>query len=96
MNDAMTQVDFVGDLPSPSLQPAKIRKKRKSVQDNKDVLIAELERLVNKCPHGILNGSIQATREWMSARAEAAKLIKNPRASVNKLNAAVSRMTAFK
>lgn len=55
----------------------------------KELFRKKLEEQINKVPHHIQNGSIQATRAWMKQRDAAAKLIKKPNATVTQLMAAL-------
>lgn len=41
-----------------------------------DLLRQRLQRAINRVPDRIQSGSIQATRDWMARREEAAKLLK--------------------
>ena len=52
----------------------------------------KLEERMNKVPERIQNGSIQATREWVKRRADAAKLLKKPGATVAQLISAISSL----
>lgn len=52
----------------------------------------KLAERINKVPERVQNGSIQATREWMKRRDEAAKLLKKPGVSVSQLISAISSL----
>jgi S-adenosylmethionine synthetase len=73
-----------------------IRNQREAIAKQKAELLLQLGRLINKPPPGVVNGSIQVTRQWQKARAEAAKVAKSQRASVNDIKSAISKMEAFK
>jgi hypothetical protein len=78
-------------------QPFKdIRSTRPSVAEQKAELALQLGRLIARCPPGIANGSINATREWVAARKQAAATAKSTRSSVQDLTAAISNMERFK
>lgn len=51
-----------------------------------------LREIINKVPDKVANGSIQATREWLRIRAQAEKLLKNPRATATQLMGMVSQL----
>lgn len=51
-----------------------------------------LRSVINKVPDSVANGSIQATREWLRIRAQAEKLLKNPRATATQLMGMVSQL----
>ena len=73
--------------------PAVIEKKRrKSVQDQKSLLRAELELLCNKAPKWIADAGVLATQGWIENRAKAVKVLKSERSSVQALSSAVSLM----
>jgi len=89
------QNDWVGDLPPP--RPFKdIRSTRPSVAEEKAQLCLELGALCHAVPAAIRDGSIDKTREWITAQKAALKIAKNSRASVQELTAAINNMRRFK
>jgi hypothetical protein len=54
-------------------------------KEQADIQRARLREVMNKVPDKIASGSIQATREWLRLRAQAEKLVKNPRATATQL-----------
>jgi hypothetical protein len=86
------QIDWVG-IAAISIKPAKPEKKRrKSVQDEKDRLRAELVILTSKFPDELNSAGVESTREWVKTQKAAIKVLKNERGSVPQLAAAVNSM----
>lgn len=79
----------------PQAQFKDIRNQRSSTAEEKAELSLRLGRLINKCPASVVNGSVQITRQWLHEREQARKLVKSPRASVNELRSAITRMEAY-
>lgn len=52
----------------------------------------ELMRLCNKPPESVVNGSIQLTRQWLSARQAALKVLKKPGVTAAELLAAINSL----
>jgi hypothetical protein len=76
----------------PSAPFKDIRNTRPSAAEDKAVLVMRLGRLINTVPASVQNGSINKVRDWTTARAVAAKVAKNSRASVSELTSAISSM----
>jgi hypothetical protein len=81
---------------APSVAFRDIRSTRPTVAEQKAELALALGRLINRVPRDVQSGSVNLTREWLSARTKAAALVKSSRASVNELTAAISNMQRFK
>ncbi len=52
----------------------------------------ELLKLCNKPPESVINGSVQATRSWMSKRQAAVKLVTKQGVTAGELLSAISSM----
>ena len=61
-------------------------------KQQREIFRRKVESAINKVPDRIRNGSIQATREWMKRRDEAAKLLKKPGATVSQLMSALTNL----
>ena len=61
-------------------------------KQQKELFRKKLEGVINKVPERVRNGSIQATREWVKRRDEAAKLLKKPGATVSQLMSAITNL----
>lgn len=90
----MSQLDFIGGGAQPA--PFKdIRNTRPTAAEEKTALCLELGRLCMKVPPAIQSGSIEQTRAWAGAQKVALALVKNSRASIPMLTAAISNMRRF-
>jgi hypothetical protein len=86
----MRQLDFVTDAED---RPFKdIRPQRDSVAEEKAVLCELIGERCRKPPPEIINGSVDATRDWLKRAKDAMKGVANKRASVHELTGALSRM----
>lgn len=93
----MKQLDFVGGLPEPERKLFKdVRNLRPTVAEEKAELCLRIGVLCKKPPQSVINGSVQATLEWVHAMKSAMAIAKKVRASVPELTAAVSSMERFK
>lgn len=61
-------------------------------KQQRELFRKKLESVINKVPDRIRDGSIQATREWVKRRDEAAKLLKKPGATVSQLMSAITNL----
>ena len=61
-------------------------------QEQAQRLRDELSQRMNKVPDRVKNGSVQAVREWVGRREEAAKLLKKRGATVTEYISAISRL----
>jgi hypothetical protein len=61
-------------------------------KEQAEIQRARLREVMNKVPDSVTNGSVQATREWLRIRAQAEKLVKNPRATATQLMGMVSQL----
>jgi len=58
-----------------------------------EVLRARLREQVNKVPHSIVNGSVQATRLWLKQREAAVKVLNNPRSTTTQILSAIQSIS---
>jgi hypothetical protein len=65
------------------------------IQAEKARLVLEIGLLCRKPPPKVVNGSIQATRDWLAARKDCLSCAKSSRSSVPELSAAESRMRSY-
>ena len=57
-----------------------------------DIQRQRLREVMDKVPSKVASGSVQATREWLRIRAQAEKLVKNPRATATQLMGLISQL----
>jgi hypothetical protein len=93
----MSQHDMFGAADEPATQKPfrDIRNTRPTVAEEKAQLVMRLGLLINRAPPSINKGSINLVCAWKDARAAAAKVAANKRASVHELSAAISNMERF-
>lgn len=87
--------DLFGSI-EPSAPFKDIRNTRPSNAEDKAELSYRLGMLCMKVPTNVRNGSINQVRAWqaarLAARLAALRVVKNKRASISELNAAISNM----
>lgn len=90
----MMQTDWVGGVDTPPF--IDIRPQRASVAEEKACLSYSLRKYITKAPPKIATGgSVNLVREWQAARAQAAKVANNTRASVQMLRSAITNVDRF-
>jgi hypothetical protein len=72
-----------------------IRRQRDAVAEEKAVICKLIGERCRKPPDSIVNGSVNATRDWLQAAKSAMKVAGNKRASVHELTSALSLMGWF-
>jgi hypothetical protein len=91
----MHQVTIYGDIEQASVKPVRVINRRKSVQDEKDRLRAELRALSVKVPKDLGSASVEETRRWVEVQKRCIKLVGKDRASVPELRTALDELSNF-
>lgn len=92
----MNQSDWVGGGISISQKPFKdIRNTKSSIAEEKAMLLLDLGSLLKSPPDKVINGGVKITREWVAARAAAAKVAGSSRSSSQELRTAINNMRRF-
>ena len=92
MSRGQTCADLFGYV-APTVERVKREvNRRKSVQDKKEELRAELKRLIDVPPKSLGSAGVEKTRAWVEAMSKARKVYKSERSSVPRLQAAVNSM----
>jgi hypothetical protein len=91
---AWLQIGIDGEVASLAT-PKSQKRRRKTVQDRKDALRAELTLLCNKAPSWMSVAGLVATRNWVGEQKKALRTLKSAHSSVRRLQSAVSRMAGL-